>query len=218
MKNRIIERLKIAAKRYHLVRRGDHFRNGIIIFHRYAASDDRKLSWWDHVTFILNDYRVALAWVHPRKVYDDLIGDEVSRLTADFPCPAIMKTSTPIYKTAGKSRKTVSLWRYEPVDLSDWREQRNRVRQQVMQTADYQITPSLTSGWCKYSRFVTLCAPFEVHSEDDLHALAALTKRLLRREVSLEDLFPGYRYTRADWEHDGLHLADHVLYSHEVAI
>ena len=101
--------------------------------------------------------------------------------------------------------------------MSEWREQRNQARQQVMQTADYQITPYLTSHWCKYSRFVSLCVPLEVRSEDDLRSLAALAKRLLKREVSLDDLFPGYRYTHADWERDGLHLVDNGLHSHKVA-
>lgn len=38
----------------------------------------------------------------------------------------------------------------------------------------------------------------EVRNESDLRQLVALTSRLLNREVTLQDIFPGYRYTRAD--------------------
>lgn len=49
-----------------------------------------NLSWWDNVTFVLNDYRVALARVHPRMVCEDMIEDEVERLTAELPYRAIL--------------------------------------------------------------------------------------------------------------------------------
>lgn len=217
MKNKTVEHLKIVAKQYHRTRRGDHFEKGIRIFHIYDASDQSRLSWWDDVTFVLNDYRVALTWIHPRMAYEDMIKDEVARMTAEMPAPDIMGTSTPIYKAAGKSRKTISSWKYDQVDRSDWQEKHNQAREQVMNAADYQIAPYMTSHWCKYSRFVALCAPLEVRSEGDLRSLAVLAKRLLKREISLEDLFPDYRYTRSDWERDCLHLTDTKLHAHEVA-
>lgn len=168
------------------------------------------------MTFILNDYRVALAWIHPRMAYEDMIEDAVTGMTADIPTPDIMGSSTPIYKAAGKSRKTISSWRCDPVDRSDWQEKYNQARKQAIHAADYKIAPSLTSRWCKYSRIVTLCAPLEVRNESDLRALAALAKRLLKREVTLEDVFPGYHYTRADWERDNAHLAATGLHTHQV--
>ena len=217
MKNKTVEYLKLSAKQYHRSKQGDHFENGIRIYHLYDAADQSRLSWWDDVTFILNDYRVTLAWVHPRMAYEDMIDEEVARMTADFPTFDFPGKSTPIFKPAGKSRKTVSFWRSEPVDRSDWRKHREAVRAQVVQTAGFKITPYLKSEWGKRSRFVSLCMPFEVRNENDLRALSAMAKRLLKREVSLEDLFPNYIYTKADWERENLHLADTGIHSHQVA-
>lgn len=216
MKNKFIERQKVAAKQYHRSRRGDHFENGIRIFHGYNGANPNDLSWWDDVTFVLNDYRVTLAWVHPRMVYEDRIDEEVDRLTADLPYPDRSQPSTPIYKKMGRSRKKFVLWKQAPVAKSDWHAQWTSARQRVMQTADYQIEPYLTSRWCKYSRFVTLCAPLEVRNADDLRDLVALTKRLLKREGSIDEIFHGYRYTRADWEREGLHLAGIDLHVHRM--
>ncbi len=218
MKNKTVECLKLSAKQYHRSRRGDHFDSGIRVFHLYNDFDPSRLSWWDDVTFILNDYRVALAWIHPRMAYEDMIADEVARITANFPAPDIMQTSTPTYKSAGKSRKTISSWKCAPVDRSDWLEHHNRTRQHVMQSANFQITPYLTSRWGPYSRLVTLCAPLEVSSEGELRSLAAVAKRLLKHEVSLEDLFSDYCYTKADWERDLSNLADACLHAHQLAI
>lgn len=217
MKNKTVEHLKIKARQYHRSKRGDHFEDGILIFHLYDATDHSRLTWWDDVTFILNDYRVALAWIHPRMAYEDMIEDAVTGMTADIPAPDIMGVATPIYKSAGKSRKTINSWRCDPVDRSDWQERYNQAREQAIQAADYTIAPSLTSRWGKYSRLVTLCAPLEVRNESDLRALAALAKRLLKREVTLEEVFPDYHYTRADWQRDNLHLVATGLHSHKVA-
>ena len=41
-----------------------------------------------------------------------------------------------------------------------------------------------------------------VRNDDDLRALAQLVKRLLKRETTLKQEFPGYCYTKADWERD----------------
>jgi hypothetical protein len=165
-----------------------------------------RLSWWDDVTFILNDYRVALAWTHPRMEFEDAIDTEVARLTADLPHVEFMCEGTPVYKTVGKSRKQLTHTVYEPPAQTDRHDQRQQVRQQVMQSTEIQIVPFLNAHWCEYSRFVNLCAPVEVRNESDLRQLAALTRRLLKREVALSDLFPGYQCRRADWEREGLHM------------
>jgi hypothetical protein len=83
MKNAHIERLKRRAKECHRVR-GDCFQDGMLVFHYYAGLPPDLLTWWDDVTFILNDYRVSLAWTHPRTAYEDAIDAETDRLTADL--------------------------------------------------------------------------------------------------------------------------------------
>jgi hypothetical protein len=128
-----------------------------------------------------------------------------------------MRQDKPAYQTVGKSRKKIVRIIYEPRQQSDRRDQWQRVRQQVMESANIEIEPSVTSRWCWYSRLVNLCAPIEVRNEADLSQLAVLAKRLLKRELTLSDAFPGYRYSRVDWEREGLHIADADLRAHKVS-
>lgn len=218
MKNSHVERLKQRAKQYHRARRGDHFEGGIMCFHHYDGLPADRLTWWDDVTFVLSDYRVALAWTHPRMAYEDAIDAEADRLTADLPSDNFMRDGTPVYKTVGRSRKKIIHTVYEPRAQTDRHDQWQRVRHQAMQSTDIRIEPALNAHWCQYSRVVNLCAPIEVRNESDLRQLAALTRRLLNREVTLQDVFPGYRYTRADWEREGLHTAGSDLHVHKVAL
>ena len=175
MKNIHIEYLKRRAKEYHRTRRRDCFRDGMLIFHEYGDLSPDRLTWWNDVTFIMNDYRVALAWTHPRMAYEDTIDTEADR-------------------------------------LHQW----EQVRHEIMQSANIEIKPSLGVRWCRYSRLVNLCAPVEVRDEDDLTQLVALTRRLVKREMTLSDAFPGYCYTRADWEQEHLHIAGIDLHVHKL--
>lgn len=87
-----------------------------------------------------------------------------------------------------------------------------------MQSANIQIGPSLNSRWCQYSRLVNLCGPIEVRNEADLRQLVALTRRLLKRQVTLSDVFPNYQCTQADWECEGLHIAGTDLHVQKVEL
>jgi hypothetical protein len=217
MKNTHIEYPKRRAKEYHRARHGDSFQGGMLIFHNYAGLPPDRLTWWDDVTFIVNDYRVALAWIHPRMAYEDAIDAEADRLTANFSCENYMRNGTPVYRALGKSRKKLLHTRYEPRAESDWSDNWQRVRQQVMQSATIEIQPFLNARWCRYSRLVNLCAPSEVRNETDLGRLVALTRRLLKRELTLTEAFPGYRYTRADWERECLQTAGADLHTHKLS-
>lgn len=55
-----------------------------------------------------------------------------------------------------------------------------------------------------------------MRNEDDLRVLATLGKRLLKREIPLENLLPNYLYGKADWERENLHRQDAGLHSHQV--
>src|SRR5437899_1038216 len=121
MKNPYVERLTRRAKQYHRAHRGDHFEGGIMCFHRYDGLPAERMTWWDDVTFIVNDYRVALAWTHPRIAFEDAIGAEADRLTADLTYVDIMLEGTSVYKTVGKSRKKVIYTTYAPLAQTDTR-------------------------------------------------------------------------------------------------
>jgi hypothetical protein len=217
MKNHHVERLKYRAKQYHRNKREDHFNNGMLVFHDYTGLPSDRLTWGDDVTFIINDYRVALAWTHPRMAYEEAIDAETDRLAANSPKEDFLRDGKPIYRILGKSRKKITHTVYELRPQSCWRDEWDRTRYQVMQSANIEIAPSMNVRWCQYSRLVSLCVPVEVRKIADLDKLMAMTKRLLSREVVLEELFPGYCYTRADWEREGLHDTHADLHAHSIS-
>jgi len=216
MKNPYVESLKRRAKQYHRTRRGDYFDGGIKSIHLYDGLPSDRLSWWDDVTFIMNDYRVALAWHHPRMAFENAIDDEAQRLAADIPFDDFLHEGEPVYKTIGKSRKKISYTTYKSSKQSNGYEQWKEIRRQVMQSVNVDIAPSLKSNWCRFSRIAYLCVPIEVRNKTDLHQLVSMTRRLLKREVTLSELFPNYQYTRADWEREGLDLINTDLHIHKV--
>lgn len=217
MKNFRSEQNKILAKQFHRTRRVGNFDNEIMSFHSYDRLPPDRLTWWDDVTFIINDYRVALAWTHPRMAFEDAIDSETDRQTEHLLREEFMRDGKPVYKTMGKSRKKIIHTVYEPLPESDFLGQWQKIRQQVLASTSIVIEPSLKSHWCKYSRLVNLCIPVEVRNENDLRYIVGLAKRLLKREVTLPDLFPNYRYTKSDWEREGLLSDGTDLHVHRIS-
>ena len=76
----------------------------------HILNPNQVLSWWDDVAFIMGDYRVAVAWVHPRTVYSDQIGT-VAQSMIDEVQAGIRRE--PVYKTVGKSRKKAVLFKVD---------------------------------------------------------------------------------------------------------
>jgi len=219
MKNPYVEGLKLRAKQYHRTRRGDYFEGGIKSFHLYDGLPPDRLSWWDDVTFILNDYRVALAWHHPRMAFEDAIDDEALRLAVDIPFDNFMHEGEPVYKPIGKSRKKIIHTTYRSSSQTNEYERWQDMRRQVMQSINVEITPYLKPSWGQFSRIVYLCAPIEIRNQTDLHQLVAMTRRLLKREMTLSEIFPNYQYTRADWEREGLNIVGTTdLHIHKVGL
>lgn len=59
---------------------------------------------------------------------------------------------------------------------------------------------------------VFLHIPEEVRNETELRGLAEIVKKLLRRETTLAELYPEYRYTCADWiREDGSRAQDNEI-------
>lgn len=199
MKNKRIERLKTAAKQFHRSEHGYHFKNGIVAIHDDDELEPQRLSWREDVMFILNDYQVYVSWFHPRAAYVKQFQKEVRLKMKHFPCPDWLGPSKALYKKLGRSRVKIMGWRTTPVNWSAWAAEERKVRAQVELDANHVIVPSMESYWSEYGRSVMLCMPMEIHNEQDRITLAAITKRLLTRQVSLKDLFPDYRYTRDDW-------------------
>ncbi len=199
MKNKYFERLRKAAKQHHRNDRSARFKGGIIVFHTYELVAPDDLTRWDDVEFILNNYRVNVFFVHPRMRYHDLVVDEAHRLTAHLAPDDLFGEATPVFKKVGRSRKKLAGHRTGRIGNDEWVNALSSEEARLMREADYRIEPSIKSSWCSYARCVRLCAPVEVRNEADLRTLANLTKRLLKRETTLDIEFPGYAYTKEDW-------------------
>lgn len=215
MKNNMVESFEAATKQFHRNNGAPHFEQGIRRTYEFEKDASSKLSQRTQVTFILNDYQVVLDWHHPRFEYCQLLSREIWQRMNGIPTPDWLGNSQAIYKKCGRSRKKILAWRTESVDWSAWNTEFERVRLLVEQDTNYIVVPSIDACWGGQGRLVTLCAPIEVRNEKDLHVLADMAKRLLRREVTLAALFPESRYTKIDWENER-HLREIAVASVDV--
>lgn len=221
MKNRHIEQLKQKAKLHHRNARGRHFENGIIVRHVYDIENPEKLSWWDDVLFILNDYRVNVAWTHPRYVYKSMVDESAYRALAKTENQSksdFMEGFSPNYRKVGKSRKKIVSYSSMPRKDDAYFEALRAEQNRIAYDPDNAIiaTPTISVTWTNWSRYVSICVPIEVRGVEDLHVLATLTKRILKRETSLSLEFPGYAYSQQNW-HTEFPLNDQIgLLSHAV--
>lgn len=202
MKNYYQEKLKISAKSFHKNNRGERFSDGLIIRHQYEEANLAKLSWWDDVGFILNDYLVNISWIHPRMAFKDQAEDEAHKRVAhlDTGVNDLFSQSEPNYVKTGKSRKKIISHTIKgPLLSSDWAAAFDAAYAEIIKTTDLQTTPFIKSEWTASGRFVEICAPIEVRNEQDLIVIANLTRKLLKRETTLEIEFPKYTYTKSDW-------------------
>ncbi|MFT4171133.1 MAG: hypothetical protein QM639_01130 [Rhodocyclaceae bacterium] len=208
MKNRHIEQLRRKMRDFH---RHHAWRldGGLYIPHEYPQDEAGKLSWWDDVGFVLNGRRVLVFWRHPRCVYRDAIE---AQAMAEVPEPAVPSTfekflagqepGTKHWRMVGRSRKKV-VGETMPQSSDEWQGFYDAVskRQGELERTglDLDVVPSLRVGWCPTATTVDLVAPIEVRSEADVRVLAALARRLLKRETTIADEWPGYCYGRKAW-------------------
>lgn len=161
-----------------------------------------KLSWWDDVSFILNDYLVQVAWIHPRMAFKDRAEKDVHKKVAhlDSGTDDFMVQSKPNYVKISRSRKKMISRTLTGLFLSsDWMQAFDAVYAETLKEADFQITPFIKAEWVQHGRFVEICAPIEIQSERDLIALVNLVRKLLKRETTLEQEFDDCVYVRDEW-------------------
>jgi len=64
---------------------------------------------------------------------------------------------------------------------------------------DYEVRPSLVVRWYRWGIGMALCAPMEVRGVEGVQALARLAKQLIKRQTTIDALFPGHVYDRTTW-------------------
>lgn len=205
MKNPRLELLRRKQRQHH--RRKPNWVGHSRLFIPHCYAEPRALSWWDDVGLILNGRRVMVWWVHPRMKYQDAI-EQMAFEAAEPMRPKerddLFETATKIHRKQGRSRKKVAFYQMaetrEPTKkwLARVREEEARLTQE----ADLIIRPSLKIQRLDWCTGIELCAPLDIRTEADVHALAALGRRLVKREITVDQLCPDYAYRREDWLHD----------------
>lgn len=117
------------------------------------------------------------------------------------PNNAIMNTVVPIYKKLGKSRKQISAWLTLPSKINSdaFASVLKLAQENVRKETDIIVKPSISVRWWKDGKSVSLCAPAEIRSAEDVAALLIIVKRILKHKIGIDEAFNQYRYTRLNW-------------------
>lgn len=173
---------------------------------RHVYDDSARLTWWDDVQFVLNDYRVAVNFTHPRYQYENQVKALASGAVAHLKPgnEPLRADGTPIYPEHAPTRRLArKAKRYRLSPLSPaWRDCFDAEQakwDEWLPTSEVTITPVWTAGRWASCRYVEITVPLEVRQEEDLLPLVQLVRRLLRGETTLCAEFPGYRYGREQW-------------------
>ena len=190
-----------------LIKRNSHlhreFVQGVYCHESFKYEKDAKLTWWSDFGFMLNNRYINVDWIHPRMGYYDLIEMEshkqVQHLYNDH--ESLIHEGPSTYRRVGKSRKKILLQSMNIPD-SPWRNALRATKQRLNKEADFNIKPTINIEWFYNCRSLSICAPVEIRSFQDVVSLSHLIKRILKHELTLEEAFPKYEYTRSDWLRD----------------
>lgn len=205
MKNPRMEKLARLQRQYHRKHPWQLSSAGLWAKTCYAEKKPDDLSWWDDVGFILNRRRVIVWWQHPRCIYHDEISERSFELAKPYETQDVLRSfakSTPNYQRVGKSRKKIVSYTRSPSIGEDRRyyDELNAIEDRLSeQGIDFEVRPSWTRKRLPWATGVSLIAPLEVRSKADIGIVADLARQLLLGKTSLEQEFPAYQYTQADW-------------------
>ncbi len=202
MKNPAQERFLRRMRQYH---RNHPWRleGGLFVPHAYLGPR-KTLSWWDDLGFILNGRRVMVWWVHPRMQYADRIHSLAWQEAGESPLNGedIFGSAEKQFAKLGRSRKKIISYRTAepPAAMKDYYARYDEIEKRIeAEGLDFVVTPSMKIQRLSWCTGVELCLPLEVRDREELEKLAALARRLLKRETTSNDEFPAYQYRRQDW-------------------
>jgi hypothetical protein len=201
MRNPNQERLRRLMKQYHR-HHPWRLKNGLFISSAYT--EPQQLSWWDDVGFILNKRRVMVWWEHPRMQYADAIKNLAWNEAGEPPLrgDALFDSSQKEWKKVGRSRKKVVAYRtsFTPAVQRNFYEKLRAIEARIQSEGiDLVVRPSMTVNTLSWCTGIDLCVPIEVRNKEEVTALAALARRLIKRETNIADEFQDYQYGKADW-------------------
>ena len=203
MKNTRFERFGRLQRQFHRNHPWSLSQGGLEIPYSFAERAPDSLSYDEDVGFILNTRRVIVCWRHPRCVYRSAIAAQSWAEAGEGPDDDWMtEGGTTHYRKVGASRKKIvgytsrqpseeQVLYYALLDDIQKRLTTDGIDLDVPASWKRKRLPWVTS--------ITLTAPLEVRNEADLAVVAQLARRLILGQTTLNDEFPGYRYSRADW-------------------
>ncbi len=202
MKNLYYQSLRQSAKSFHSRQHGDCFEKGIKPEYDYSSKVAAKLTWWDDVTFILNDYRVHVSLSHPRWHYKETIRSKAfdNADGLDMFDEQAFENASPQFVKVGKSRKKIASYTIDSLFKPGMYELLETEEKKLIETNDIKIYPSMTVSWFKDCRYVEICVPMEIKGTQDLITLVTLVKRLLNQTTSLSKEFLECEYSQKNWK------------------
>lgn len=180
--------------------------------HDYSNMDPDKLTTWDDVGFILNGRRVMVWFQHTRCKYRDVIEDMAYEQVDSTSVDSLgddrfgrVRESVKVYRPLGKMGKRKKVVAYSShgellPEVEDYYLRLDAAEERMCtEGIDLDVTPSFGRTRLWWATGITLIAPLEVHSVNDIKTVAELARKVLLGQTTMEQEFPGYRYGRQDW-------------------
>jgi hypothetical protein len=132
--------------------------------------------------------------------------DEIHRQACDQagPCTelSMLTHEEKYWKRVGRSRKKVVGYRAQ-ASLAEERSYFDTIAVKEDQLRlggiKYSVRPSIAVRRYSWGIGVELCTPQEVRNIEEARSLASMAKRLIKRQVTLNELFPNTCYDRENW-------------------
>lgn len=209
MKNPLIEDSKRRAKLYHRDQHGGSFKSGLTAYLSSSETDLGERALWKDQVFVVNDYRVYLEWRHPRYAYYCLVLREAHRRLFQH-WPELIH----YLESSGSHDDLIIIHRRdlggnsEPIQQVAQRylQWLNQLEHQVSRELAFEVRASMQIAWCPWCKVVRLCAPVDPKSESDWAQFLCIARELVKREVSIAELWGHYRYGQEHW------LAENLLH------
>ena len=206
MKNKFVEREYKKAKEYRKKRRNDG--SGYHVYHCYKDEDGNLLKdkgYWDDVGVFKGSIYTCILWTHPRYEFDGHIRDKAVDRYDSFNSKKMFDNDNFIknYKRVGKSRKKVAYFtmNHSP-DVGAERKSFADAFNEELATTTHIQRCSIKVSFKKNIRYIHVCYPIEVISEESLIQMADEVMGYYRNYNAFYEKYGEYTYTVDDYHRE----------------
>lgn len=205
MKNISVERQYKIAKEYRKKRRNNG--SGYYIYHSYKDDDGNPLKdkgYWDDVGVFKGSIYTCILWTHPRYEFDGHVRDKALDSYTSFDSK-MMDNDNFIknYMRVGKSRKKVAYFtmKHQP-DTEEARKSFVDAYNEELSKTTHVQRCSIHVSFRKNIRYIHVCYPIEVVSEETLIQMADEVMGYHRNYASFYEKYGDYTYTVDDYHRE----------------